>query len=74
MVVKTIESPAYKNLATRENIIAIDRSINKHKGVFPYNIDVIVSTDKKTYFFSCVDKKCSEMHIGGWSYSIYQDE
>ncbi len=37
MVQKTVESEDYKRLAEKENIIAIDTSIDKYKGgVFPY--------------------------------------
>lgn len=75
MVLKTIESEDYKNIAKKENIIAIDRGIDKYKGgVFPYNIDVSVRTDKRTYIFYCKDDQCSKMHNGGTTYSIYKDE
>ncbi|WP_183030216.1 MULTISPECIES: hypothetical protein [Clostridia] len=75
MVQKTIESDSYKRLAEKEEVIAIKTDVNKFKGgVFPYNLEVNVSTKKQTYHFSCQDKKCSTMDIGGWSYSIYQDE
>ncbi|MBT2667402.1 hypothetical protein J7J00_18150 [Bacillus sp. ISL-4] len=75
MVQKTVESEDYKKIAEKENIIAIDTSIDKNKGgVFPYYFDVSVRTDKQTYLFSCNNDQCSKMENGGWTYSIYQDE
>ncbi|OZU87124.1 hypothetical protein CIL03_18235 [Virgibacillus indicus] len=75
MVQKTVESEGYKNLAEKENIIAIDSSMDKNKGgVFPYYFEVSVRTDKQTYLFYCSDANCSEMENEGWTYSIYQDE
>lgn len=75
MVRKTIESEDYKNIAKKENIIAIDRGIDKYKGgAFPYNIGVSVRTDIQTYIFSCEDDQCSKMQNGEWTYSIYKDE
>lgn len=75
MVQKTVESEDYKKLAEKENIIAIDTSIDKFKGgVFPYYFEVSVRTDKQTYLFYCTNKQCLEMENGGWSYSIYQKE
>ncbi|MBD8004624.1 hypothetical protein [Bacillus norwichensis] len=75
MVQKTIESEEYKRLADKENIIAIDTSLDKNKGgVFPYYFSVNVRTDKRTYLFSCKDSQCMELENGGSTYSIYQDE
>ncbi|MEI3614483.1 hypothetical protein [Pseudogracilibacillus sp. SO30301A] len=75
MIQKTVESEDYKRLAKKENVIAIDTSIDKNKGgVFPYYFEVSVRTDKETYLFYCSDDKCSKMENGGWTYSIYQDE
>lgn len=75
MVQKTVESEEYKKIAEKENIIAIDTSIDKNKGgVFPYYFEVSVRTDKLTYLFSCNNEQCSKMENGGWTYSIYQDE
>ena len=75
MVKKTIESHDYKDIAKKETIIAVDRDINKYKGgVFPYNMQVSVRTDKETYLFMCDDDQCSKMVNGGTTYSIYQDE
>ncbi len=75
MVQKTIVSEDYKRLAEKENIIAIDTSLDKNKGgVFPYYFNVSVRTDKQTYLFSCNNSQCTKMENGGWTYSIYKDE
>jgi hypothetical protein len=72
---KTVESEDYKKLAEKEDIIAIDTSIDKNKGgSFPYYFGVSVRTNKQTYIFSCNNDKCSEMENEQWTYSIYQDE
>ncbi|MGG3891583.1 hypothetical protein [Metabacillus fastidiosus] len=75
MVQKTVESEDYKKLAEKENIIAIDTSMDKNKGgKFPYYFGVSVRTDKQTYLFSCSNEKCFKMEQDGTTYSIYQDE
>lgn len=75
MVLKTIESEDYKSLTDKENIIAIEASLDKNKGgVFPYYFGVSVRTDKQTYLFSCNNEQCSTMENEGWTYSIYKDE
>lgn len=75
MVQKTVESQDYKKIAEKENIIAMDASLDKNKGgAFPYYFGVSVRTDQQTYLFFCNDDQCSEMEKGGWTYSIYQDE
>lgn len=75
MVQKTVESEDYKTIANKENVIAIDRGLDKNKGgIFPYYFGVSVRTDKQTYIFSCSDERCFEMKNGGTTYSIYEDE
>lgn len=75
MIQKTVKSEDYKKLEEKENIIAIDAGIDKNKGgVFPYYFGVSVRTDEQTYLFSCNNDQCSKMEIGGWTYSIYEDE
>ncbi|MCP3028711.1 hypothetical protein [Halobacillus sp. A5] len=75
MVLKTIESEDYKNIAEKENIIAIETGIDKNKGgVFPYYFGVSVLTEEQTYIFSCNNNQCSTMENEGWTYSIYEDE
>lgn len=75
MMQKTVESLEYENIAKKEKIIAINSDINKYKGgQFPFNMEVSVRTDKKTYLFSCANKQCSKVEIAGTTASIYQDE
>ena len=75
MIQKTFESEDYKKLAEKEKIIAVDSDIDKYKGgVFPYNMEVSVRTDRQTHLFFCDDKKCSKMVGAGTTYSIYKDE
>ena len=75
MVQRTIESDDYKSIADKENIIAIDRGMEKAKGgAFPYYFYVSVRTDQETYLFFCNNAECSTMENGAWTYSMYQDE
>ena len=75
MVQRTVESEDYKAIAAREEIIAIDRGMDKAKGgVFPYYFYVSVRTDQETHLFFCNDTKCSTMENGAWTYSVYKDE
>lgn len=69
-----VESDDYQKLAEKEKIHAIDTFVDRNKGgVYPFHYDVTVRTDKESYIFSCTDKKCSEVEIGGWTYSIYSE-
>lgn len=75
MVQKTVESDDYKRISDKENVIAIDTSMDKNKGgAYPYYFEVSVRTDKQTYLFYCKEDVCSQMELGGTTYSIYQDE
>ena len=75
MVQKTVSSEDYKKIAEQEDVIAIDRGVDKNKGgVFPYYMMVSVRTDKQTYLFSCSDEQCTKMESAGTTYSVYQDE
>lgn len=77
MIQRTVESDDYQMLVNRtdEQVLAITSSINKNKGgAFPFYMDVYVKTDQQSYIFSCKDKTCAEMHIGGTAYSRYSEE
>ena len=74
MVQLVIESEEYQKLAETEEIRAIATGVDRNKGgVYPYHYGVSVRTDKQTYLFSCQDKTCSKMGIGGWTYSRYSE-
>lgn len=75
MVQKTVESEDFKKLAQKENIIAIESSLDKNKGgAFPYYFGVSVRTDKQTHIFTCANDQCSKLEASESSYSIYKDE
>lgn len=75
MIVKTINSEDYKNIEKKENIIAIDKSIDKYNGgVFPYNMEISVHTDNQTHIFVCDDQQCSRVTGAATTYSMYSDE
>lgn len=75
MVRLTVESEDYQKIEQKENIIAIEPSIDKRKGgVYPFYFEVSVRTDTMTHIFSCKDKSCARMEEGGLTYSIYEDE
>ena len=70
-----VESKDYKKLAENEKVYAIETNVDRNKGgVYPFHYDVTVKTDKESYIFSCVDKTCSDMEIGGWTYSRYSED
>lgn len=75
MVHRTVESEDYQKIADSEEILAIDRGIDKATGgMFPYHFYVSVRTDEQTHLFYCDSPDCSTMDNEGWGYSIYQDE
>lgn len=74
MVQHVVESEEYQNLAQKEKIYAITTSVNRNKGgVYPFHYDVTVETEKESYIFNCKDKACSEIGIGGSTYSRYSE-
>lgn len=75
MVQKTVESEDYQTIVSKEQVIAINRFVEKSKGgAFPYYFTVNVYTDTQTHIFACTDTDCSTMESTGTMYSIYQDE
>lgn len=77
MIQKTVESDDYKSLLSLqdEDVVAITTYVNKMKGgVYPYYMEVNVTTNKQSYYFMCKDKTCNEMELGGWGYSRYSEE
>lgn len=75
MVQKTVESNDYERISDKEDVIAINTSMDKFKGgAYPYYFEVSVSTNKQTYLFYCKDDNCSQMELGGTTYSVYEDE
>lgn len=75
MIVKTINSEDYKNIAQKEKITAIDKSIDKYNGgVFPYNLKISVLTDNQTHRFVCDDEQYSKVVEAATTYSKYSEE
>lgn len=70
-----VESDAYQKLAETEKVYAITTGVDRNKGgVYPFHYGVSIRTDKQSYIFSCKDKTCSDMEIGGWTYSRYSED
>jgi len=56
-------------------VIAMEYGIDKLKGgVYPFNMEISVRTDKQTYLFFCSDKQFSSVENEGWNYSVYRDQ
>ncbi|ARK24159.1 hypothetical protein SporoP37_05310 [Sporosarcina sp. P37] len=70
-----VESEEYRKIAETEKIYAITTGVDRNKGGgYPFHYDVMVKTDKESYIFYCMDKTCSDMEIGGWTYSRYSED
>lgn len=75
MTQRVVESEKYQKLAVTEKVYAITAGVDRNKGgVYPFHYDVTVRTDKESYIFSCKDNTCSDMKIGGWTYSRYSED
>ncbi|OHX51853.1 hypothetical protein [Planococcus faecalis] len=75
MVQRTVDSEDYQKIAASEEVLAIDRGLDKATGgAFPYYFYVNVRTDQQSYLFYCDGPECSTMDNEGWGYSIYEDE
>lgn len=75
MTQRVVESEEYQQLAETEKIYAITTGVDRNKGGgYPFHYDVVVKTDKQSYFFYCKEKTCTDIEIGGWSYSRYSEE
>lgn len=75
MVQLVVESEAYEELTEKEKVYSITTSVDRFKGgSHPYQYEVVVSTDKQSYSFTCTDAKCADVELGGWFYSRYTEE
>ncbi len=73
LVAKTVESEQFKQLADKENIIAIGTGKDM-KGAYPFILGVHVMTDQETHIFSCKNSNCSIITNESWSNSRYEKE
>lgn len=75
MTQMVISSKEYKKIAKYEKIYSIIPGVNRlDGGVYPYYYDIIVSTNKEAYLFSCENKKCSKVEKYGEMYSDYSED
>ena len=77
MTMMVLASEDYKNIATKEKVYAIHQTVNRFNVRSPYamiHYEVLVKTDKQTYYFTCQNKRCDNVDVGGWSYSRYSEE
>lgn len=72
MTVKIIESPDFKKIQG-EGVRQITPSIQKNEGVYPYNMEISVTTKKHTYFFACDNDSCTKVTNIGESAPVYDD-
>ncbi|MER2000587.1 MAG: hypothetical protein ABS882_12490 [Lysinibacillus sp.] len=77
MIVKTLQTDEYADIASKETVYSIKPSVDRFNVSNPNNIhlnEIRVSTNKQTYIFTCDDDACENVHNGGWTYSRYSEE
>lgn len=77
MTQMVLQSEQYKNIAIQEEVYAIKQGVNRFNvsnTSSVYNYEIYVQTEKQSYIFYCIDKKCSDVSNEGWTYSRYSEE
>ncbi|WP_301109128.1 hypothetical protein [Sporosarcina sp.] len=77
MTVMMLQNEEYQNIAKKETVHSITQRVNRFNVADPSSVvhyEVHVSTDQQTYTFYCEDEACTNVSLGGWSYSRYKEE
>lgn len=77
MTVMMLQNEEYQNIAEKETVHSITQRVNRFNVADPssaVHYEVHVSTDQQTYNFYCEDEACTNVSLGGWSYSRYTEE
>lgn len=74
MTMMVLDNKQYQDIASRETVYSIKQSVNRFNVGDPSsmaNYEVSVGTDKQAYIFTCVDRACTDVSNGTWTYSRY---
>lgn len=77
MTVMMLQNKEYQNIAEKETVHSITQRVNRFNVADPSSVvhyEVHVSTDQQTYIFYCENETCTNVSLGGWSYSRYKEE
>ncbi len=72
-----LQNEEYQEIASRETVYSIKQGVNRFNVSNPSSVifnEISVQTEQQTYIFTCTDEFCTDVSIGGWSYSRYSEE
>lgn len=76
MTQMVLEADQFKEIASKEQIFAIQPGVSRFNVANPpsiYHYEIYVKTNQETYIFNCTDKNCSNMSNEGGMYSRYSE-
>lgn len=72
-----LQNEEYQEIASRETVYSIKQGVSRFNVSNPSSVifnEIAVQTEQQTYIFTCTDEFCTDVSIGGWSYSRYSEE
>lgn len=72
-----LQNEEYQEIASRETVYSIKQGVSRFNVSNPSSVifnEISVQTEQQTYIFTCTDEFCTDVSIGGWTYSRYSEE
>ena len=77
MTSMVLQNEQYQEIASRETVYSIKQGVSRFNVSNPSSVifnEISVQTEQQTYIFTCTDEFCTDVSIGGWTYSRYSEE
>lgn len=74
MTMMVLNNKQYQDIASKETVYSIKQGVNRFNVGDPSSMahyEVSVVTDRQSYIFTCVDRACTDVSNGTWTYSRY---
>ena len=74
MTMMVLDNKQYQDIASKETVYSIQQGVNRFNVGDPSsmaNYEVSVVTNRQSYVFTCVDRACTDVSNGTWTYSRY---
>ncbi|WOV84819.1 hypothetical protein PGH26_02515 [Sporosarcina jeotgali] len=74
MTMMVLDNKQYQDIASKETVYSIQQGVSRFNAGDPSsmaNYEVSVVTNRQSYVFTCVDRTCTDVSNGTWTYSRY---
>ncbi len=74
MTMMVLDNKQYQDIASKETVYSIQQGVSRFNVGDPAsmaNYEVSVVTNRQSYVFTCVDRACTDVSNGKWTYSRY---